>query len=93
MCNAYFSRAPRLICVGEVHYWIEAKILKEGDITQRNKGFDFFIKEIHKGTDIKKATRRTWNKYRVKVICKYNDNEQNTAKGKLPRKDLEVTVE
>lgn len=93
MCSEYLSRAPRLICGGGIHYYIEAKILREGDVTQRNNGFDFFVKEIQRGTDIEKARKRTWNSYRVKVKYVLEKQKQNKKVVELEKEHLKVTVE
>lgn len=91
MCITYFSRAPRYICGGGRHYRIEAKILVEGDVALRNRGFDFFIKEIQRGVDIEKAKKRTWNSYRVKIMCE--QEVQKTMVTESEKEKLKVTVE
>ncbi len=89
MRNEYFSRAPRYICGNKKRYLVEAKILKEGDVARRNKGFNFFIREIERGADIEKAKKRAWNRYQVKVTYEF-EKRMVTDRG---RKKLKVVVE
>lgn len=92
MCNGYFHRVPRSICIGEYQYWIEAKIKKGEDEELRNKAFNFFIEEIKRGVKFEKAKKRVWNKYRVKID--YDEEAKNGEENVTPKKGkLKVTVE
>lgn len=92
MNNGIFHRAPRIIYIRGIPYWIEAEIKKGEDEELKNKGFNFFVEEIKEGVKFEKAKKRVWNKYRVKID--YDDETKNEVENVTPKKGkLKVTVE